>query len=377
MNRSRNGNPISNVGCQSGFWWQTSPITQVAQFDYPSARLRAAEAKLRQRGGRFAKAIRRIVDVSASPKDVILNIARHVQQSVVHNPIFQPAHSTGLYPLFRRCSLDIQEMGIGRHLRPFWSANLIEEPDLLIELGEARCGQCAKMLCTAFQMVGFQAGTLQLENHIVTEVSLNNSSYLIDADAFKNGIFFQVGGELACKRDILENPYLVDRFKHTGWMFRQDSIYAHNLQRKRPYCGYIDLYSPEIDGQISKKYGARQTLYPPGVPRWKTPSESIFVSPGQKIALEYTCEFAERATGYRVRCGSRSKGYRYDCLIMENLANETSGEVFELETRENYVEVSLSNPGIYYLTVASIPYYLDEFPSYLWWSDELTIRVLK
>jgi hypothetical protein len=63
-------------------------------------------------------------------------------------------------------------------------------------------------------------------------------------------------------------------------------------------------------------------------------------------------------------------------LIFENLANETSGDIFELETKDGYVEVSFNDPEEYYITVASMPYYIDEFPSYIWWSDELMLKVV-
>jgi hypothetical protein len=224
-------------------------------------------------------------------------------------------------------------------------------------------------------MVGMKASTLQFKNHVVAEVILNGTSYIIDADAFKNGILFEVTGGLASKKDILKNPYWVDRFKHTGWMFRRDSIYAYNQRTQKPYSGYIDLFSPEIDGQISKKYDAPEVLYPPGAPEWRTPGGSVTVEANEKRTLEFECKYAERAIGYKIKCGRKSKGYSYDRLILGNLANETSGDIFELETRENYVEVRFGDPGVYYLTVASIPYYIREFPSYIWWSDELTIKV--
>lgn len=358
---------------RGSFWWQSSPITHVFSYDYPSTRVRDAETKLEQKGRRFKQTVQTIVKDSVSPEDMIRNIVRYVQRSLIHNPIFQPSKSSRLYTLARKLGLEAKAVTICRYLTQ--PPSLIEDPDLLIELGEARCGQCAKVLCDAFAIADLKSSTLQLNNHIVAEVILNDTSYIIDADAFKNGIFVEVNGSLASKKDVLENPYLVDRFKHTGWMFRRDSIYGYNCKMQKPYSGYIDLYSPEVDGQISIKYGAHQGLYPPGVPKWKAPSEHIILRPGQKIALEYTCEHSERAIGYRVKGGSRSKGYGYDWLILGNLANETTGDVFEFETIETGIEVSLDRPGTYYTTVASIPHYLEEFPSYLWWSDELVIEV--
>ncbi len=94
------------------------------------------------------------------------------------------------------------------------------------------------------------------------------------------------------------------------------------------------------------------------------------------MAAEFSCNLSERATGYRVRCGRRSRGYTYDRLILDNLHRETSSEMFEFETRENYFEVPFSEPGQYYVSVAAIPHYIEEYHSYLWWSDELVVRVL-
>lgn len=363
-------------GC---YWWQASSINHVFPFTYPVSRVKVAEKRIRENGRRFEQNILSIAKKSDSPEDTVRNIARYVQHAVIHNPIFQPSKASKLYALAGKHGLDIGKTFIGTlllKLRLMRDASLIEDPDILIELGEARCGQCAKMLCAALNIVGIKSNTLQLKCHIVSEVFINNTSYVIDADAFKDGIFIEVAGHLATKREVLQNPYLVDQFKHTGLMFRRDSIYAYNQKTKKPYSGYIDLYTPEVDGQISAKYGAPNILYPPGVPKWKMPSGDITLKTNEKKGLEYTCQYADRSIGYKVKCGHRSKGYSYDKLILENLANETSGDVFELNTKENYVEVRFSDPGVYYLTVASIPYFIKEFPSYIWWSDELTIKVV-
>jgi hypothetical protein len=363
-------------GC---YWWQESNIKQVLPYTYPASRVKAAEKKIRENGRRFEQNILSITKKSSSLENMVRDITRYIQQSIIHNPIFQPSRSSKLYALAGKYCIDIEKTSIGtllHKLRLMKDASLIEDPDILVELGEARCGQCAKMLCEALNFAGIKSNVLQLKNHIVSEVFLNNTSYIIDADAFKNGIFIEVAGGLAATKDVLENPYLVDQFKHTGLMFRRDSIYAYNKNKQKAYSGYIDLYSPETDGQISGKFGASKKLYPPGVPQWKTASGSVTLKANKRMTLEYACAYADRASGYMIKCGRRSKGYSYDRLILKNLANETSGDVFELETKETYIEVGFMDPGVYYLTVASIPYYIKEFPSYLWWSDELTIRVV-
>jgi len=143
--------------------------------------------------------------------------------------------------LIRRSRLKVDRIALSRLFIVFLSQRLILDPDLLLVLGEARCGQSAQVLCSALSLVGIKSNILQLPGHIVNEIIFDNTTYIVDIDAFKNGIFLEKNGQLLTKKDFFENPYIVDRFKPTGWMFRRDSRYSYNLLTDKKYSGYIDL----------------------------------------------------------------------------------------------------------------------------------------
>lgn len=360
---------------KSNFWWQQSKYNNILPFDYPSNRVKNAQAMLKREGAKFKKHVISLSRGCSSFEEMTKNISIFVQNSLIHNPIYQPSKSNMFYSLLRRTNLKLDKIALSRIFIKLFSQRLIIDPEILFLLGEARCGQSALVLCSALSKVGIKSNPLQLPGHIVNEVFFDNTSYIVDTDAFKNGIFLENNGHLLKTKDFLKNPYIVDRFKPTGWMFRRNSRYSCNLLTNKKYSGYIDLYNPELDGQFSSKYGAPQTLYPPATPSWQTLNKDITMQVGEKLTLEFKCEYSERSVGYTIKCGTKSKGYSYDDLVLENLANETSNDIFEYETKETLVPVKFNHPGIYYLTVSAKPHYLREFPSYVWWSDELKIKV--
>ena len=360
------------------YWWQGTDIDHVLPFDYPEERLCNAKELIRRNGARFEKVVSEIIRKSRSFDQCIRLICEFVQQAFLHNPIFQPAQSGRLYRLLRRRNISIPDSWSHRIWgQMLFGLTLLNDADMLLELGEARCGQCAHVLGLAYEKAGFRSKVLQFPAHMVTEVYLDGTAFIVDADLFKNGIFLEMNDRLATSREVIENPYLVDRFKHTGLMFRRDSVYAFNGRTGRPYSGYLDLHSPEIDGQISRKYGAQSVLYPPGIPKWKLKDDKILLKTNEAAVLEFVSAYPERASGYRVVCGTRSRGYRYNNLARENLANETSSDIFCRDIGECGLEVSFSMPGSYYLSAAAVPHYINETPSYVWWSDELHIQVVR
>jgi hypothetical protein len=338
--------------------------------------MKGARRRLSEEGARLPALIRSVTDRSATADDAVRKIGKLVQDALVHPPLLQPCESKGGYWRWRRAGLLSERTAHSRLIVQLFRLRLVTDPELLLQLGEGRCGQCVDLLCAALGLAGFKARPWQLPHHIVAEVSVNGRDCVVDADAFKNGIFLGSERELATKREIEQNPYFVDRFKPTGWMFRRDSVYARNTCTQTAYAGYIDFYSPEEQGQVSTRYGAPQTLLPPGVPRWASASTGIKIERGDEVDAAFTCRFPERARGFRFRCGRRSRGYAYDRLVPANLGAETSDEILELELSETRVRFRLPERGRYFFTAAAIPHYIDEFPSYVWWSDELVVDVV-
>lgn len=358
------------------FWWRHTPMRRrVAPHDYPAERLAAARGRVTTEGARLEAMVKAVVTASRTPEEVVRGLARRVQDALVHPPLLQPSGARWGYWRLRRLGLLPAVIAGHEEVRAAMHQRLIMDPEVLLALGEGRCGQVAAVLCAALERAGFSARPWQLPHHVTVEVELGGEWRVIDADAFKNGVLLESAGALVTRRELERNPYLVDRFKPTGWMFRRDSVYAREPGSGRPFTGYVDFYSPEEDGQMSARYGATTVLRPPGVPRWSLAERTLAVRRGEEIGVAFASRYAERAQGYRVRCGRRSRGYAYDALVLARAGNETGADVFERECKEPELAFRLEAPGRYYVAAAAVPAYSAEFPSYLWWSDELIIDV--
>ena len=259
-------------------------------------------------------------------------------------------------------------------MRPLEKHQLVYDPLLLLLLGEARCGQVAHVLVTLLDRVGIKSKVEKLQNHIVANVLLNGDEYLIDADGFKNNIFFFKDTKmLYTRKEILNTPTLVDQFKHTGWMFRRNTRYAQNADRKN-FTGYIDFFMPENDGLISGKFGNHSPYKPPGIPIWDTPGK-VFIKPTEKLNCAFAVPYSQRADYFLVRICKKTKGYNYNHLVYKNLLNESDDIVEEIKTTDMSFVFSVEQRGQYYITACSMSDYLEHNKCYVWWSDELKITV--
>ncbi len=357
------------------FWWQFSNYHHISPYTYPEERIQVAYKKLMENPNVFFQKIQKIVDMSHSKIHIINNILFFIQDATIHNPVFQPAIESIFYKFMKNC---ISKNSIFLHyvsLMERRQSRLIFEPNILLMLGDARCGQAAHMLCSALNYINIKAHILQLDNHIVTEAYIDNTSYIFDVDLFKNHIIPKGNNLWLTSKEIFYNPEIINKFKHTGWIFRRNSIYTLNQKLNKIYQGYIDFFSPEIDGLPGYKYGSEKKLLPPGIPKWIFVGAKVTIKKGEPIIIPFEVDFSERAIHYHIKIGRVSKRYSYDCLNLSTLACETEEIIHEFITKEKYIEFRLNEKGIFYITVASIPYFKDKNDIYIWWSDELECEV--
>ncbi len=366
-------NAIAPPAAVERFWWQDLRLGTVAPHDYPPRRLAAARRRLVESGPTLAGRVAAIVRASPTRADVLRGVVRLVQDALVHAPVLQPAEAVPGFWAARRLGLLPAAWAARPRLEELLRQRLIMDPELLCALGEGRCGQCVALLVAALRHAGIVARPWQLPHHVVAEVEWEGGAVVVDADAFKHGVMFERAGRFVTRAELERDPRIVDRFKPTGWMFRRDSAYARQVDGAA-WRGYVDFYSPEIDGQMSARYGGAPLL-PPGVPRWRDGAGPRRGRYGTKIERGFEVAHAGRAAGYRVRVGRRSRGYRYDALHQPALANETGDVVAETAVTEPVARFVPSEPGRYFVTAAAVPAYAAEFPSYLWWSDELLVDV--
>lgn len=367
-----------NKNIRNEFWWQSTQWLDVHPYLYPKSRIELAKINIEYNKNSFLRTIKRIEEDHADRHVVIEEVISFVQNSLIHNPIFQPAVDGPFTSTLRKLGYDPDKYRITKLIDDIISEkpHLILDPDLLIELGEARCGQAARILCRALEIIGIEAVPVKLRNHIVTEAKIEGTSYLFDVDAFKNGIIPTGSKKWLTSHELNRDPTIVDKFKHTGWMFRTDSRYAINQEFGKPYTGYIDLYTPEEQGLISWRYGATEKIIPPGVPKWKLESNEVTLSSGESATFEFDVTNYDKASHYIVRIGKTSKNYSYDHIVPSMLANETSSIIWEKKITDKFIEITIDSPGAYFLTAVSVPVYAESHSSYLWWSNEILLNVI-
>lgn len=349
-------------------WWVQSTQQVITPYDYPSERLKNAKRHAKAKALTLDDLLLDIRKQNYEEFPLLLEISKLVQDMLIHNPVFQPSER-GPFTIKPYIVYLINS-------KPIKKYKLVYDPVLLALLGEGRCGQVARVLVEMLNTVGIKARVEQLNNHVAVTAQLNNKEYIVDADAFKNGIFFFKGAQtLFTKKEILDEPTIVDRFKHTGWMFREGTRYSINASSKS-FTGYVDFFNPEKTGLISNKFGANNVYYPPGVPVWGSGTQSLTVKTGEKHRLVFDVPYDERADDFLVRIGKKSKKYSYDFLIYKNLGNETSDLVEETKIQKPEFVFSRTSPGDYYITVCSMSEYMVRNHCYIWWSDELKIRVV-
>lgn len=237
-----NQNPLSSFTKRCDLenpWWVNWPNTHIEEKEYPDERVADAYSFIHKEKLTINSILNHIASTCNSKNrwEYFLNIVYFVQDNMIHIPVLEPSYDA-LYNL-------------DGTLNTRWQ---LQDPLALLVLGEGRCFVTSLVLVELLKYENYDAKYLQLNNHVVTQVNMDSKSYIIDADAFKNGIlFFKNKKTLYTKDEILKNPSIVDSFEPSGWKFKRESHFMKNSFGES-FSGYIDPYDIEIDGLISEKY---------------------------------------------------------------------------------------------------------------------------
>lgn len=315
----------------------------VSEDDFGAERLAAVRGRLRgiDVDAELDALARLIVDGTAHPGEKAERVIRFAQDAFYHHPVRQPP-----------VDLPVLE---------------------LLQLGEGRCGHVSRVIEDLARRAGLSARERQLPRHIIAEVFVDGEWRLADGDAYKNGIVpRRRDGKLLSMRDLEANPYQLDRFAPTGLWVRRGTRYARNDSGVE-VTGYVDSINFEDRGYMSWHYASWAAAeYPPSVPRALRASID-----GRRVRLLWAPSEDRDGDlkGYRVRIGTTSRGWSYDDVTYERLANDTGAEVGEFESVEPSFEVSVS-PGDYVWSVRAIDdHVLREPETYYWPSDEARFSV--
>jgi hypothetical protein len=284
---------------------------------------------------------RTIVDGESDEEEAARRLIRFVQRAVFRDPVAQPLVDDGSLP------------------------------DALTALicARGRCGHTARILGELFQHAGFEARVRQLSQHLVAEVKCGGQWVLADADAFKSGIVPEgPDGKLLTMDQIEANPYLLDRFPPTGWMVRPNSRHVRGLLGRR-VRGYVDALEPDQRGFVSGYYVPSARGFPPSLPEIHR-----FEARDGRFALSWEPSRVRkgRLVGYRVRVGSRSRGWTYDDVFLaEAPLAATWCDVLETETSAAQVEGAVP-PDVrtLFASVTAVSDRVEKEPLTFFWPSE-------
>ncbi|MDD3443300.1 MAG: hypothetical protein PHW89_08550 [Sulfurimonas denitrificans] len=220
-------------------WWVNWTNTHIEKGEYPDERVADAYSFVHKEKLTISSILNYISSTCNSEDrwEYFLHIVYFVQDNITHVPVLEPYYNA-LYNL-------------DGTLNTRWQ---LQDPLALLVLGEGRCFVTSLVLIELLTYANYDAEILQLDNHVVTQINIDSKSYIIDADAFKNGIlFFKDKNTLYTKEEILKNPSIIDNFEPSGWKFKRKSHFMKNNSGEF-FSGFVDPYDKEIDGLISKKY---------------------------------------------------------------------------------------------------------------------------
>ncbi len=287
----------------------------ISTYPFPMVLLARRQAEILGGPSYLKRLARTIVGEESDEEQVVRRIIRFVQKAVFRDPVAQPLLEDG------------------------------SMPDGLTALlcARGRCGHTARILVDLLEHAGFDARVRQFPQHVIAEARCGGRWVVADADAFKGGIIPQeTDGRLLSMEEIEAHPYVLDRYPPTGWMIRPNSRHSKGFFG-RQVRGYVDALEPDQRGFVSGYYVPRARGYPPSLPEIRR-----FEASRGRFVLSWTASRVRegRVLGYRVRVGTRSRGWTYDDVFLaEAPLPETAADVLEIETAELCVEGQLDGGG--------------------------------
>jgi SAM-dependent methyltransferase len=312
---------------------------------FPLARLERAKSRAASVGGKqyLRDLVKRLLEGAAGEEDVFRRVMCFVQRAIFRDAISQP---------LEKCSA-------------------LPDAATILFCARGRCGHCAVVVTELMGLAGFESRMTQLKKHIIAEVKIHGRWVIADADAFKNGVLpLNRSGALISLEDLQGDPYQIDRFPATGWFIRPRSRYIRGIRGLR-VTGYVDALEPEDRGFVSGYYVMRAWGHPPSLPDGLA---LRVAGGGLELSWKPSTSKTDRVLGYRVAVGTRSRGWTYDQLPLdETLVQPLPADVLGVFTTETTAFAAIpSQARCLYASVTAITSRIDLEPeTYFHPSEEL------
>lgn len=303
--------------------------------------LSAAQAVDRQDAlTRLVEALRR----ERGEGDLFETVYRFVQDSVFHHPLLQLVRPGGL-ALFD--SVAVLLCGIGR------------------------CGHVAALACDLYRAAGFEARVTQLHKHLCCEVFVEGRWRVVDADAFKGGVWPRnhVGG-WATLDELRADPVLLDQLPAVGLQLSSAAPWSQGLGGLA-VTGYTDVGLAWERPYLSYLYFGVS----PGRPAAPPVVEAMWLGPNQ---LRLTArEVAAGVRRVRLSIGAAGRGWCYEDVPDASYLRPPCSDValLEVDAVELKAGVTVAAPAqtVYVNVFALDEHQLDNRDVWLWPAPEIIV----
>lgn len=86
------------------------------------------------------------------------------------------------------------------------------DPVLLLEIGEMRCGQSARLSLDIASAGGMKGRLIQLANHVTAEIFYDNEWHLMETDLFGGGLTPIIDGSIPSYEKLASHPFEIDKY---------------------------------------------------------------------------------------------------------------------------------------------------------------------
>jgi hypothetical protein len=361
------------------------PLSQiVVGRDYDYARITAIEGRLIgvDRATVLTAIFNKLTAGATTNQAKHLAVLRFLQQASIHNPKLLPMYADG---------------------------TMVQDPLVLLELGEMQCGQVSRVAVDLFAAGGYQARLVQLGGHVIAEVYYDADWHYFDADVFGGGTtVFNSDGSIPSVVELSRNPYLIDslpafwepssgngvvvsQYDYPSYYYFSRAAWQNNFAGRAAPVPYV-MYktATPLQASNSRLYGweylsniatPERQLYDmplykaPGVPTISSVSSQRLSDGTLQVTITWTAppDADGDVQGYRVLVSRQSRGWNYDGVNLPQdvaaLESSTSpwnssmyaarftmpkSEVFSGVTRATTQVLRLTGTGDYFVSV--MPY---------------------
>jgi len=151
----------------------------------------------------------------------------------------------------------------------YHDGTMVQDPLVLLELSEMRCGHVARVAVDLFSAAGYKGRLVQLGGHVIAEIQYDAKWHYFDGDIFGNGeSVFLEDGSIPSVVELSNRPFLIDSLA-SNWepdntnTLSGESCYpswfyfaraAYDGACPIPVCYYEKTATPEEEKQ-SRCYG--------------------------------------------------------------------------------------------------------------------------